>query len=70
MPNPLDPGGLKMKKIIAFTIGAVAVLGLSACSKTETNNTTVTVNDTSANDTLAADNTTVNETSNTGNSAM
>ncbi len=59
-----------MKKIIAFTIGAVAVLGLSACSKTETNNTSVTVNDTSANDTLAADNTTVNETSNTGNSAM
>ncbi|WP_404712231.1 hypothetical protein [Sphingomonas sp. MMS24-J13] len=55
-----------MKKIIAFTIGAVAVLGLSACSKTETNNTSVTINDTASNETLA-DN--VTETSNTGNTA-
>lgn len=58
-----------MKKILTFTLGAAVVLGLSACSKTETNNTTVTVNDTSANDTLATENTTVDETSNTGNSA-
>jgi uncharacterized lipoprotein len=56
-----------MKKIIAFTIGAVAVLGLSACSKTETNNTSVTVNDTASNETLADTN--VSETTNTvGNS--
>lgn len=55
-----------MKKIIAFTIGAVAVLGLSACTKTETNNTSVTINDTASNETLA-DN--VTETTNTGNTA-
>jgi uncharacterized lipoprotein len=55
-----------MKNIIALTIGAVAVLGLSACTKTETNNTSVTINDTASNETLA-DN--VSETTNTGNTA-
>ena len=45
-----------MKKIIALTIGAVAVLGLSACSKTETtSNETTVINETSSNETLGND---------------
>ncbi len=56
-----------MKKIIAFTIGAVAVVGLSGCSKTETTNETTVVNETSVNETVAADN--VEELGNTGNTS-
>lgn len=53
-----------MKKI-AFTIGAVALLGLSACSKTETTNETTVINETStSNDTLATDNASMSDSSN------
>lgn len=52
-----------MKKI-AFTIGAVALLGLSACSKTETTNDTTVINETSSNDTLAVDNASMSDSSN------
>lgn len=45
-----------MKKIIAFTVGAVAVIGLSGCSKTETTNETTVVNETSVENVTAADN--------------
>jgi uncharacterized lipoprotein len=57
-----------MKKIIAFTIGAVAVLGVSGCSKTETTNETTVVNETSVNETVAVDNG-VEELGNTGNTS-
>ncbi len=45
-----------MKKFIALPLIAVTVLGLSACSKTETNEN-VTVNDTSINASVDANTT-------------
>ena len=56
-----------MKKILAFTVGAVVLLGVSACSKTETTNETTVVNETTVNET--ADNASVEELGNTGNTS-
>jgi outer membrane murein-binding lipoprotein Lpp len=58
--------GVSMKKVIAFTIGAVVVLSVAGCTKTETTNTTV-VNEVSVNDTLEADNASINESDNASN---
>jgi hypothetical protein len=50
-----------MKKFIALPIIAITVLGLTACSKTSTNEN-VTINDTSAN--VAVDENTVGDAAN------
>lgn len=59
-----------MKKFIALPLIAAAVLGLSACSKTETTEN-VTVNDTSVNavDTNVTDNAAVETLDNGSNAA-
>jgi maltose-binding protein MalE len=61
--------GISMKKMLAFTVGAVAMLAVSGCTKTETNNATTIVNETSVNATLEADNATINESDNASNVA-
>jgi maltose-binding protein MalE len=60
--------GVSMKKVLAFTIGAVVVLSVSGCTKTESTNTTV-VNEVSVNETLEADNATINESDNVSNAS-
>jgi uncharacterized lipoprotein len=59
-----------MKKIIALTIGAVAIVGLSGCSKTETTNTAVETNTVVDNGVVIDETTNVSSTTNesTGNS--
>ena len=58
-----------MKKIIAFTISAVAVVALSGCAKTESTNETTIINETMVENTTDVDNASMSEDGNVSNTS-